>query len=179
MTAFRSLPLPSGAVIIFIMSTPTPEQPVPLSPEEMARIRAEEAYRAQVRAEQGQARSAKRAGGCWAAVSIVIALALVGALALRYLPSIFPGAGLSGGVSDGELMRECEQGVKERLNYPDEAEFVGGLSVGANKEISRNPDGVIWSSTVKTKNAFGVQSSIGFTCIKTSKDVSPTVILSQ
>ena len=48
------------------MSKPTPEQPAALSPEDMARIRAEETYRTQVRAEVAQAQAVRTAPSYWA-----------------------------------------------------------------------------------------------------------------
>lgn len=73
----------------------------------------------------------------------------------------------SAGADHGELLVECEQAVKARLNYPDEARFTDAFRVGLNSEIQDIGTSSLWRSTVRAKNAFGVQSSIRFVCTKT------------
>lgn len=83
------------------------------------------------------------------------------------------------GVDHGELLVECERAVKARLNFPDEAKFTSAFMVGLNEEIQDSGDSSIWQSSVKAKNAFGVQSTIHFACAKSRGDSAVTLIMRE
>lgn len=83
------------------------------------------------------------------------------------------------GVDHGELLVECERAVRARLNFPDEAKFTSAFMVGLNEEISDSGESSVWQSSVKAKNAFGVQSTISFACSKSVGDPAVTLIMRE
>lgn len=148
-----------------------------LTPEDRARIEAEEAYRKQLKA--------KKSGGCfkWGCggllgLTVIVAAFSMWAASMGGGTSSTPSAPTST-YNDGAFMADCESAVKARLNYPDTAQFVSAFNVGLNGEITRDAQTTRWDSEVKAKNAFGVPDTITFVCTKSQGESSVRVQLSQ
>lgn len=125
-----------------------------LTPEDRARIEAEEAYRQQLKAQA----AAKRRNGCAAIGCGGVAFVIV---ALMGLSALGRSAGSKPSADPRiDFVVNCERLLKAQLKAPSTAKISNAFADGILSTVS----GYAWDGTVDAQNSFGAQIRTAFRC---------------
>lgn len=123
-----------------------------LTPEDRARLQAEEAYRAQLRAQE----AARRRGGCWKWALGLLAVPVLLFVGLYVWAQVDPAPPDPRTV----FVVECERQVKAALKAPSTASISNAFSDG----ILTTSSGYAWNGEVDAENGFGANIRTAFRC---------------